>query len=262
MSEGAAAYRVERGTRASRYGALIAVAGLAVLIRSPSGAGARTCAPSSRSPTTWRWRSSGTARGLCRAGLGGAAGLPRARRLRPLRLAMNAGVHPIAAIPLAGIAAALFAVPTAFIVFRLRGAYFAIGTWVGAESTCSPAPRSRRSARLRHEPAAAVVRGIAQGRMWRESAIYWTGLAIAVGAIALVSCCCARATGSRSPRSGIRRPPRAASASTTSAPRSGSTSSPPSAPAWWARWSSSPSSASRRGRFTSSTGPPTSSSSS
>ena len=34
---------------------------------------------------------------------------------------------------LAGIVAALLAVPTAFVVFRLQGAYFAIGTWVVAE---------------------------------------------------------------------------------------------------------------------------------
>src|SRR6185295_12344395 len=36
-------------------------------------------------------------------------------------------------IPLAGLASALLALPTALIVFRLRGAYFAIGTWVVAE---------------------------------------------------------------------------------------------------------------------------------
>ena len=40
---------------------------------------------------------------------------------------------PILAIILAGAFAGLCAVPTAFVVFRLRGAYFAIGTWVMAE---------------------------------------------------------------------------------------------------------------------------------
>jgi branched-chain amino acid transport system permease protein len=44
-----------------------------------------------------------------------------------------AGLNPLIAIPLAGLASALFALPTALIVFRLRGAYFAIGTWVVAE---------------------------------------------------------------------------------------------------------------------------------
>ena len=42
-------------------------------------------------------------------------------------------VDPILAIVLAGAFAGLCAVPTAFVVFRLRGAYFAIGTWVMAE---------------------------------------------------------------------------------------------------------------------------------
>jgi branched-chain amino acid transport system permease protein len=43
------------------------------------------------------------------------------------------GVNPLLAIPIAGLVSALFALPTALIVFRLRGAYFAIGTWVVAE---------------------------------------------------------------------------------------------------------------------------------
>src|ERR1700761_6190998 len=44
-----------------------------------------------------------------------------------------AGLEPIVAIVLAGVVAGLVAVPAALIVFRLRGAYFAIGTWVVAE---------------------------------------------------------------------------------------------------------------------------------
>jgi branched-chain amino acid transport system permease protein len=48
-------------------------------------------------------------------------------------LTLLAGFNPLIAIPLAGLASALFALPTALIVFRLRGAYFAIGTWVVAE---------------------------------------------------------------------------------------------------------------------------------
>lgn len=36
-------------------------------------------------------------------------------------------------VPLAGVGGALLAIPTAMITFRLRGAYFAIGTWVMAE---------------------------------------------------------------------------------------------------------------------------------
>lgn len=43
------------------------------------------------------------------------------------------GVPPLLAVPLAGLAAGLLALPVSVLVFRLRGAYFAIGTWVVAE---------------------------------------------------------------------------------------------------------------------------------
>jgi branched-chain amino acid transport system permease protein len=42
-------------------------------------------------------------------------------------------INALVAIPLAGAIAFVFAFPTALVVFRLRGAYFAIGTWVVAE---------------------------------------------------------------------------------------------------------------------------------
>jgi branched-chain amino acid transport system permease protein len=48
-------------------------------------------------------------------------------------LTLIGGLNPLLAIPLAGLVSALFALPTALVVFRLRGAYFAIGTWVVAE---------------------------------------------------------------------------------------------------------------------------------
>ena len=43
------------------------------------------------------------------------------------------GWDPVPSILLGGLAALALAVPTAFFAFRLRGAYFAIGTWVIAE---------------------------------------------------------------------------------------------------------------------------------
>lgn len=43
------------------------------------------------------------------------------------------GLDPVPSILLAGVAALIVAVPTAFFAFRLQGAYFAIGTWVIAE---------------------------------------------------------------------------------------------------------------------------------
>jgi branched-chain amino acid transport system permease protein len=48
-------------------------------------------------------------------------------------LTVMAGLDPLLAILLSGLVAAVLAVPTALVVFRLQGAYFAIGTWVMAE---------------------------------------------------------------------------------------------------------------------------------
>jgi branched-chain amino acid transport system permease protein len=48
-------------------------------------------------------------------------------------LTLPGGINPLLAIPIAGVVSAIFALPTALIVFRLRGAYFAIGSWVVAE---------------------------------------------------------------------------------------------------------------------------------
>jgi branched-chain amino acid transport system permease protein len=49
-------------------------------------------------------------------------------------IADRGGVHPFAAVALAGLAAAALSLPIAAAAFRLRGGYFAIGTWVVAEA--------------------------------------------------------------------------------------------------------------------------------
>src|SRR3569832_2483878 len=43
------------------------------------------------------------------------------------------GIHSLVAVVLAGVIGASVAVPVAALIFRLRGHYFAIGTWVVAE---------------------------------------------------------------------------------------------------------------------------------
>jgi branched-chain amino acid transport system permease protein len=48
-------------------------------------------------------------------------------------LTVHSGMDPLAAIIVAGILGGALALPTALVVFRLTGAYFAIGTWVVAE---------------------------------------------------------------------------------------------------------------------------------
>lgn len=48
-------------------------------------------------------------------------------------LTIFGGLNPILAIVLGGVIAAVLSVPIAALIFRLKGAYFAIGTWVVAE---------------------------------------------------------------------------------------------------------------------------------
>ena len=98
-------------------------------------------------------------------------------------LADKWGVHPFLAVPLAGVIALVIALPTAGLAFRLRGGYFAIGTWVIAE----------------------VYRLIAANTGWlgggsgvtissasnldmtlRLHGTYWMALAVAVGSVVLV----------------------------------------------------------------------------
>lgn len=43
------------------------------------------------------------------------------------------GIHPFVSVLLAGVLAALIALPVGPLIFRLKGGYFAIGTWVVAE---------------------------------------------------------------------------------------------------------------------------------
>ena len=119
------------------------------------GATARRCGCSAKSAA---YAGAGAAlepaRRLRRARLGRPAGLRRPRRLRAVRAARSScGVDPLLAIPLAGLAAALLAVPTASLVFRLPGAYFAIGTWVVAEVFRLLA-RAGQGARRRHRHSA------------------------------------------------------------------------------------------------------------
>jgi branched-chain amino acid transport system permease protein len=99
------------------------------------------------------------------------------------------GVHPYFAIPLAGLAAVLVAVPVGKLVFRLQGAYFAIGTWVVAEVFRLIAAQLG-SVGLGGGSGISiptdVMRGLAVDKFWRETSIYWITVMLGIGAIALV----------------------------------------------------------------------------
>ena len=92
-------------------------------------------------------------------------------------------VHPLVALALAGPIAAAISLPMAFAVFRLRGAYFAVGTWVLSEIlalvvTLDPTLGAGSGMSL----TPAIVRQISPDRAGRDLIVYW----IALGIVAIV----------------------------------------------------------------------------
>ncbi len=108
------------------------------------------------------------------------------------------GLDPLSAILLAGVAAALLALPTGFFVFRLQGAYFAIGTWVVAEvvrlllaqwkALGGGTGTSLPSGATRDFAPVAWIEGLFGVRSAHAVDIltYWLALALAVAAIAFI----------------------------------------------------------------------------
>ena len=98
-------------------------------------------------------------------------------------LAQHLGVNPFVAVPLAGLMAAVVAVPMSKLVFRLRGGYFAVGTWVLSE-VC----------RILVSNVALVGGGSGQSltvmarisRDVRESVTYWIACALLIGTFTIL----------------------------------------------------------------------------
>jgi branched-chain amino acid transport system permease protein len=90
-------------------------------------------------------------------------------------------VPALAAIPLAGVIAALLSLPVAALIFRLRGHYFAIGTWIVAEVFRLLASQvSVLGGGSGTSLPVGIVTSIASTRQMREFLIYWTALALMV----------------------------------------------------------------------------------
>jgi branched-chain amino acid transport system permease protein len=101
--------------------------------------------------------------------------------------ALFLGVNPLMAIPLAGLVAALAAIPVAKLVFRLQGAYFAIGTWVVAEVfRLSFAQVQALGGGSGISLPVDAVKAIADSRDMREWLIYWVSLTLGVGSVLIV----------------------------------------------------------------------------
>ena len=102
-------------------------------------------------------------------------------------LTMLAGLPPLWSIPLAGIIGAAVSIPVAALVFRLRGHYFAIGTWVVAEVFRLLASQvSVLGGGSGTSLPANIVLSIAASRQEREFLLYWIALGLAVLVLALI----------------------------------------------------------------------------
>ncbi len=102
-------------------------------------------------------------------------------------LTIFGGMHPLTAVVMAGVLGAIIAVPVATLIFRLRGAYFAIGTWVMAEVfRLSFAQITALGGGSGSSLPVAVVKSMAASRSSRESLSYWLALGAVVTVILTV----------------------------------------------------------------------------
>lgn len=102
-------------------------------------------------------------------------------------LTLLAGFHPLVAVLFAPIIGALIAAPVATLIFRLRGAYFAIGTWVVSEVfRLTAAQVSALGGGSGVSLPVSVVNSLASGRFLREATAYWLALGVAVAVVGAV----------------------------------------------------------------------------
>jgi branched-chain amino acid transport system permease protein len=175
---------VERATRASRATLLLGTVLLAVLISMPLWADPSTLRQFTEFACflvmAQMWNLLGGYGGMVSIGQQAYIGIGG---YALITLGNFAGLNPFVCIPLAGVVAALIAIPTSQIVFRLRGGYFAIGTWAVAEIyrllTANASVLGGGSG-----TSLTAVRGIAKST--RESVTFWIAVAAVFGSVALV----------------------------------------------------------------------------
>jgi branched-chain amino acid transport system permease protein len=180
--------RVERGTRASRIFAILAVPALAALVTLPWWGGAgdmRLIAEMAYFLALAQlWNLLAGYAGLVSVGQQAYVGLG-AYALFYLTGVLNMNVY--LALMIAGPFAGLISIPVSFAVFRLRGAYFAVGTWVVAEVFALSASLIGvlgAGSGLSLTPA--ILRQISPDRATRDTILYLMTLAVSVLVFAIV----------------------------------------------------------------------------
>lgn len=172
---------VHRATRASRFGAVAGIACVAVLVSMPWWAERSA----QRLATEFLYTLALAQMWNLLAGYGGLLSVGQQAFVglggyALVLLGLHAGIHPFLVVPLAGLLTGLIAVPTAAVVFRLRGAYFAVGTWVVAEVFRLLVANSAFLGGGSGTSITRTVSGIPA--WWRESVTLWMALALGAGA--------------------------------------------------------------------------------
>ena len=97
------------------------------------------------------------------------------------------GISPYVSLPLAGVVAAVVALPAAFLMFRLQGPHFAIGTWALAEVFRLFFTQVQVfGAGTGLSLPIAVVKEIATDRAVRDVIVYYLGLGLGIGSVLIV----------------------------------------------------------------------------
>jgi len=181
-------YKVLRSTRASRSGSLIGLVLFIVLVSLPSWGDRATMRLLVEMfyilALAQMWNLMAGYGGLVSVGQQAFVGLGG---YMLFLLTIHLGVGAVWTVPIAGLIGAVVSLPVAFLVFRLRGHYFAIGTWVVAEVfLLGFAQIKTLGGGSGLSLPVSVVKSIASSRAGRDSAIYWTALFVVVAVIGIV----------------------------------------------------------------------------
>jgi branched-chain amino acid transport system permease protein len=172
---------IERSTRASQIGLLLAVLLLLAAVSAPWWAERSTQRLLTEFLYTLAlaqlWNLMAGYAGLLSVGQQGFIGLGG---YCLVVMGLDWGLNPFLIVPLAGVVAALVAIPTAAMLFRLRGAYFAVSTWVVAEVFRLLVANSASVGGGSGTSITRTVSGIPA--WWRESTTLWLALALGAGA--------------------------------------------------------------------------------
>src|ERR1700731_1994593 len=181
-------YHIERSTRAGRVGFAVMLVAVCVLLSVPAWAGRAEMRllieVSYYLALAQAWNLLAGYAGLVSVGQQAFVGLGCYGFIIATTFVQ---VPPLVAIPITAFAVGVTAIPAALLAFRLRGAHFAIGTWVLAEvlrlvfTLIKPF-----GAGTGMSLPISVVRDIAENRVIRELILYYVSIAVGLGTVILI----------------------------------------------------------------------------